>query len=48
MLYMGMYDKDLEKMYPEMYYKVYPMVKMHCDKMEKILIGKKGIFISSP
>ncbi len=37
MPYMCMYDddEDLEKMYPEMYYKLYPMVKMHCDRIER-------------
>lgn len=36
MPYMCMYDDDdLERMYPEMYYKIYPMIKMHCDRIER-------------
>lgn len=27
-------DHDLERMYPEIYHRVYPMVVMHCEKME--------------
>lgn len=37
MPYMNMYEDndDLERMYPAMYRKVYPMVTMHCDKIER-------------
>ena len=37
---MDMDDKDLEMMYPKAYFKLIPMVKVHCDRME----GKYGVF----
>lgn len=27
-------DEELKKMYPKIYYKMYPMIKSHCDMME--------------
>lgn len=43
MPYMNMYDDDdLERMYPEIYHRAYPMVMMHCDRME----GKYGLMFS--
>ncbi|WP_102401242.1 hypothetical protein [Haloimpatiens massiliensis] len=37
MPYMNMYDdhEDLRRMYPRIYHKIYPMVIMHCDMMER-------------
>ena len=31
-------DEDIKKLYPKIYFKVMPMIKHHCDKME----GKYG------
>jgi hypothetical protein len=37
---MDVEDKDLEMMYPKVYFKLMPMVKGHCDKLE----GKYGMY----
>lgn len=30
-----MYDEDLQRMYPRIYSRIYPMIMMHCDSLER-------------